>query len=176
MPDLRLINSDVLKLRRRYGMLAVCAGLTLGILLLAFVVITLPARRAPCDEPARRRAQGLHRQPPDHVPDGVPGRRDRRRHRRRAGPRHRRVPRSCRHRPVADRALPVARRRRLGLVTVLVAITLAVDFAGAFVLADGTSTPHLGDLGTRSRWCSHRVCSARRWPSGSPRWSARAGR
>ena len=41
MPDLRLINSDVLKLRRRHGMLAVCAGLTLGILLLAFVVITL---------------------------------------------------------------------------------------------------------------------------------------
>ena len=30
----------------------------------------------------------------------------------------------------------------------LVAITLAVDFAGAFVLADGTPTPHLGDLGT----------------------------
>ena len=34
------------------------------------------------------------------------------------------------------------------IVTVLVAITLAVDFAGAFVLADGTPTPHLGDLGT----------------------------
>ena len=41
MPDLRLIKSDVLKLRRRPGMLAVCAGLTLGILLLAFTVITI---------------------------------------------------------------------------------------------------------------------------------------
>ena len=31
MFDLRLINAEVLKLRRRRGMLAVCAGLTLGI-------------------------------------------------------------------------------------------------------------------------------------------------
>ena len=41
MPDLRLIKADVLKLRRRRGMLAVAAGLTLGILLLAFTVITI---------------------------------------------------------------------------------------------------------------------------------------
>ena len=53
------------------------------------------------------------------------------------------APRLARH------ALPVARRRRFGpSSTALVAITLAVDFAGAFVLADGTRTPHVGDLAT----------------------------
>ena len=62
------------------------------------------------------------------------------------------------------------------VVAALVAITLAVDFAGAFVLADGTPTPHVGDSPPRSRWCSPPACSARRWRSGSPRWSARAGR
>ena len=46
MPDFRLIRADVLKLRRRRGMLAVCAGLTLGILLLAFIGDHDPARRA----------------------------------------------------------------------------------------------------------------------------------
>ena len=52
MPDLRLIKADVLKLRRRRGMLAVSLGLTLGILALAFLVVTIqhggnPAKTGP---------------------------------------------------------------------------------------------------------------------------------
>ena len=41
MPTYRLIRADVLKLRRRPGMLAVCAGLTIGILLLVLTVLTV---------------------------------------------------------------------------------------------------------------------------------------
>jgi hypothetical protein len=38
MPDLRLISAEVLKLRRRHGMLAVAALMTLGLVLVAYAV------------------------------------------------------------------------------------------------------------------------------------------
>ena len=38
MFDLRLIRAEVLKLRRRRGMLAIAAGITLGVVALAFGV------------------------------------------------------------------------------------------------------------------------------------------
>ena len=52
MPDFRLIRADVLKLRRRRGMLLVSAGLTLGILLLGSIVVSIqhgqnPAQTGP---------------------------------------------------------------------------------------------------------------------------------
>ena len=52
MPNLRLINAEVLKLRRRPGMLTVALGLTLGLLALAFLVIGIqhggdPAKHGP---------------------------------------------------------------------------------------------------------------------------------
>jgi hypothetical protein len=52
MPDLRLIAADVLKLRRRRGMLAISLLLTLGLMAIAFVVMAIqhgsnPARYGP---------------------------------------------------------------------------------------------------------------------------------
>ena len=64
-----------------------------------------PARRAPRQEPARRRAEGLQRRLEILVAAGLRRRRHRRRHRRRAGPRDRRLPRPRRHRPLAHRAV-----------------------------------------------------------------------
>ncbi len=43
---------------------------------------------------------------------------------------------------------------------------IAVDFAGAFLLADGTPTPHVGDVVEALRWCSPPARSAPRSPSG----------
>ena len=59
MLDLRLINADVLKLRRRRGMLTVAFGLTLGLLALAYLVTGHPARRQPRQVRRRRRPRGL---------------------------------------------------------------------------------------------------------------------
>jgi hypothetical protein len=52
MPDLRLIAADVLKLRRRRGMLAISLLLTLGLMAVAFIVMAIqhggnPARYGP---------------------------------------------------------------------------------------------------------------------------------
>ena len=66
MFDLRLIRAEVLKLRRRRGMLAVVAGITLGVVALAFARDRHPARRQPGEVRARRRRrqlQGRHRRP-----------------------------------------------------------------------------------------------------------------
>jgi ABC-type transport system involved in multi-copper enzyme maturation permease subunit len=146
MPDLRLISADVLKLRRRRGMLAVCAGLTLGILLLAFTVITLqhgadPAKTGP--------AGGLH-----GFLDSLPtisvtvflvgaivgataGAQDL----------DTGVFRDLAATGRSRTALFLSRVGGAWVVTgALTLITLAVDVAGAFLLADGTSTPHLSDI------------------------------
>ncbi len=42
MFDLRLIRAEVLKLRRRRGMLAIAAGIALGVVALAFGVGAIP--------------------------------------------------------------------------------------------------------------------------------------
>ena len=56
MLDLRLIRAEVLKLRRRRGMLAIAAALTLGVIALAFAVMRHPARRQSRQvRPGRRR-------------------------------------------------------------------------------------------------------------------------
>jgi hypothetical protein len=146
MPDLRLINSDVLKLRRRRGMLAVCAGLTLGILLLAFVVITLqhgahPLKTGP--------AGGLHGFL-DTLPTisvtiflvgaivgATAGAQDLD-----SG-----VFRDLAATGRSRTALFLARVSGAWVITGAVAlVTLAVDVAGAFLLADGTPTPHVSDV------------------------------
>ena len=148
MPDLRLINSDVLKLRRRHGMLAVCAGLMLGILLLAFVVITLQHGAHPLKNPPAGGLKGftdslqimsLMAFLVGAIVGATAGAQDL-------------DTGVFRDLAATGRSRTALFLSRLGgawvIVTVLVAITLAVDFAGAFVLADGTPTPHLGDLGS----------------------------
>jgi ABC-type transport system involved in multi-copper enzyme maturation permease subunit len=146
MPDLRLIKADVLKLRRRRGMLAVAAGLTLGILLLAFTVITLqhgadPMKNAPAGG-AKGFADSLQivslmlflvgaiigaTAGAQDLDTGV----------------------------FRDLAATGRSRTALFLSRVcgawvivggLALVTIAVDVAGAFLLADGTATPHLGDI------------------------------
>ena len=146
MPDLRLIKADVLKLRRRRGMIAVAAGLTLGILALAFVVITVqhgadPAKAGP--------AGGLH-----GFTDSLPtisvmvflvgaivgataGAQDLD-----SG-----VFRDLASTGRSRTALFLSRVGGAWVVTgALVALTLAADVAGAFLLADGTPTPHAKDI------------------------------
>jgi ABC-type transport system involved in multi-copper enzyme maturation permease subunit len=146
MPDLRLIKADVLKLRRRRGMLLVCAGLTLGILLVAFVVITIqhggnPAKTGPAGGldgftdilvtmsimvflvgaivGATAGAQDLD--------SGV----------------FRDLAATGRSRT----ALFLSRVAGAWVITgALALLTLGLDAAGAFVLADGTATPHAGDI------------------------------
>ena len=146
MPDYRLIRADVLKLRRRRGMLAVCAGLTLGILLLAFTVITIqhgsnPAKTGPAGGlegftdslqilslmaflvgaivGATAGAQDLD--------TGV-----------------------FRDLAATGRSRTALFLSRVGgswvVVGALVLIALAADVAAAFLLADGTPTPHAGDI------------------------------
>lgn len=146
MPDLRLIKADVLKLRRRRGMLAVAAGLTLGILLLAFTVITLqhgahPEKTGP--------AGGLH-----GFLDALPtvsvcvflvgaivgataGAQDLD-----SG-----VFRDLAATGRSRTALFLSRVCGAWVVTfALTLITLVVAVVGAFVLADGTPTPHVIDV------------------------------
>ncbi len=148
MPDLRLIKADVLKLRRRRGMLAVCAGLTLGILLLAFTVITLQHGAHPLKNPPAGGLKGFEdglqiisimvflvgaiigaTAGAQDLDTGV-----------------------FRDLAATGRSRTALFLSRVGgawvVVGALTLITLAVDVAGAFVLADGTPTPHLGDVVT----------------------------
>ena len=146
MPDLRLIKSDVLKLRRRRGMLAVCAGLTLGILLLAFTVITIQHGGDPVKNDPAGGLAGFNDSLQivslmvflvGAIVGATAGAQD------------------------LDsgvfRDLAATGRSRTALflsrvcgawvvVGALAVLTIAVDVAGAFVLADGTPTPHVGDV------------------------------
>jgi ABC-type transport system involved in multi-copper enzyme maturation permease subunit len=146
MPDLRLIKADVLKLRRRRGMLAVAAGLTLGILLLAFVVITLqhgshPGKVGP--------AGGLHGFL-DTLPTisvtvflvgaivgATAGAQDLD-----SG-----VFRDLAATGRSRNALFLSRVGGAWVVTgAITLLTLVVDVAGAFLLADGTPAPHAKEI------------------------------
>ena len=146
MPDLRLIKADVLKLRRRRGMLAVSLGLTLGILALAFLVVTIqhggnPAKTGPAGGldgfidslqtvsimgflvgaivGATAGAQDLD--------SGV-----------------------FRDLAATGRSRTALFLSRVGgawvVVGAILAITLAADVAGAFALADGTPTPGVTEI------------------------------
>ena len=93
MLDLRLIAADVLKLRRRRGMLSICAAADAGRRwLLAFIVMAIQHARQPGRVRAGRRARGLQRQPLSSWRDGLRRGRHRRRHGRDPGPRLRRLP------------------------------------------------------------------------------------
>ena len=54
MPDLRLIRAEMLKLRRRRGMLAVCAVLTLVAVALYYAVLAVLHLTDPRPRPGRR--------------------------------------------------------------------------------------------------------------------------
>ena len=60
MPNLRLIKAEVLKLRRRPGMLIVAFGLTLGLLALAYLVTAIQHGGNPAKYDAAGGARGLH--------------------------------------------------------------------------------------------------------------------
>jgi ABC-type transport system involved in multi-copper enzyme maturation permease subunit len=146
MPDLRLIKSDVLKLRRRRGMLLVCAGLTLGILLLATTVITLQHGSHPLKNPPAGGLKGFE--------DGLQilsimvflvgaivgataGAQDL----------DTGVFRDLAATGRSRTALFLSRVGGAWVVTgALALITLVVDVAVAFLLADGTPTPHASDI------------------------------
>ena len=146
MPDLRLIKADVLKLRRRRGMLAVSLGLTLGILALAFVVITIqhggdPEKTGPAGG-LKGFVDSLQTMSVmaflvGAIVGATAGAQD------------------------LDsgvfRDLAATGRSRIALflsrvggawvvVGAIVAVTLAADVAGAFALADGIATPGAGDI------------------------------
>ena len=149
MLDLRLISADVLKLRRRRGMLAIALLLTLGVDRRGVRRHGHPARRQPRQvRPGRRRRelQGRHRASWCCWPR-------RRRHHRRDGrhPGHRvrRLPRPRRHRPLAHGA--VRRRASPGAWAVVLPI-LAVSAA-----AHGRAPHRAGRLAgrpgrRRDRW------------------------
>ena len=146
MPTYRLIRADVLKLKRRRGMLGVCAGLTIGILLLAFTVISIqhgshPAKVGP--------AGGLH-----GLLDALPtlsvcvflvgaivgataGAQDLD-----SG-----VFRDLAATGRSRTALFLSRVCGAWVVTgALILLSLAVAVAGAFLLADGTPMPRAADI------------------------------
>ena len=146
MPDLRLIKADVLKLRRRRGMLAVAAGLTLGILLLAFTVITVQHGSNPVKTGPAGGAQGFidslgtmtimvflvgaivgATAGAQDLDSGV----------------FRDLAATGRSRT----ALFLSRVGGAWIITgALALLTLAVDAAAAVLLADGTPTPAAGDI------------------------------
>ena len=146
MPDLRLIKADVLKLRRRRGMLAVAAGLTLGILLLAFTVISIqhgnhPARTGPAGGLAgftdSLQVMSIMVFLVGAIIGATAGAQDL-------------DTGVFRDLAATGRSRTALFLSRVGgawiVVGALIAVTLAVDVAGAFLLADGTPTPHVGDV------------------------------
>jgi ABC-type transport system involved in multi-copper enzyme maturation permease subunit len=146
MPDLRLIKADVLKLRRRRGMLVVCAGLTLGILLLAFTVITFQHGAHPAKNPPAGGLKGFDDSLQiisimTFLVGGIIGAT--------AGAQDldTGVFRDLAATGRSRTALFLSRVGGAWVVTGALALaTLAVDAAGAFLLADGTPTPHAGDI------------------------------
>jgi ABC-type transport system involved in multi-copper enzyme maturation permease subunit len=147
MPSLRLINAEVLKLRRRRGMLAVALGLTLGLLLVAYLVTSIqhggnPAKYAPAgglkgftDSLEFISVMGFvmaaivgSTAGSQDIDSGV-----------------------FRDLAATGRSRTALFLARVGgawvVVLSILAVTLAVDVAGAFVFADGTATPGAGDIG-----------------------------
>jgi ABC-type transport system involved in multi-copper enzyme maturation permease subunit len=146
MPDLRLIEADVLKLRRRRGMLAVCAGLTLGILLLVFVVLSIqhgndPVKNGPAGG-AKNFVEGLTTLSVmvflvGAIVGATAGAQDL----------DTGVFRDLAATGRSRTALFLSRVGGAWVITgALTLITLAVDVAGSFLLADGTPTPGVTEI------------------------------
>jgi ABC-type transport system involved in multi-copper enzyme maturation permease subunit len=146
MPNLRLINAEVLKLRRRPGMLTVAFGLTLGLLAIAYLVIGLQHGGNPGKYGPAGGLEGFEDSleivsmmgfvmaaivgstaGSQDIDSGV----------------FRDLAATGRSRS----ALFLARAGGAWVVVgAILAITLAFHVAAAFVLADGTTTPALADI------------------------------
>ncbi len=146
MPNLRLIKAEVLKLRRRPGMLTVAIGLTFGLLALAYLVTTIQHG----GNPAKYDAAG-----------GLKGFKDSLEFLSMMGFIMAAIVGSTAGSQDIDsgvfRDLAATGRSRTALflarvggawtvVLSILAISLAADVAAAFALADGTATPGAGDI------------------------------
>jgi hypothetical protein len=146
MPNLRLIKAEVLKLRRRPGMLTVAFGLTLGLLALAYLVTTIQHGGNPGKYDAAGGLEGFEGSleflsmmgfimaaivgstaGSQDIDSGV-----------------------FRDLAATGRSRFALFLARVGgawvIVGSILAISLAFNVAGAFVFADGTATPALGDI------------------------------
>ncbi|MEA2132426.1 MAG: type transport system permease protein [Solirubrobacteraceae bacterium] len=147
MPNLRLIQAEVLKLRRRRGMLAVAVGLTLGLMAVAYLVTAIqhggnPGKYGPAgglkgfeDSLAFLSVVGFvmaaiigSTAGSQDIDTGV-----------------------FRDLAATGRSRTALFLARVGgawvVVLSILAVTLALDVAGAFAFADGTATPGAGDIG-----------------------------
>ena len=146
MPNLRLIKAEVLKLRRRPGMLVVSFGLTLGLLALAYLVGAIQHGGNPAKYDA---------------PGGAAGFKDSLEFLSMMGFIMAAIVGSTAGSQDIDsgvfRDLAATGRSRTALflarvggawvvVLSILAITLAADVAAAFALADGTAQPVAGDI------------------------------
>jgi ABC-type transport system involved in multi-copper enzyme maturation permease subunit len=146
MPNLRLIQADVLKLRRRRGMLAVAFGLTLGLMALAYLVTGLQHE----SNPAKYGAAGGLKSFKDSleflsmmgfimaaIVGSTAGSQD--------------IDSGVfRDLAATGRSRSALFLARVGgawaVVGSILAVTLAFDVAAAFALADGTAQPGVGDI------------------------------
>jgi ABC-type transport system involved in multi-copper enzyme maturation permease subunit len=146
MPNLRLIQAEVLKLRRRRGMLAVAFGLTLGLLAVAYIVTAVQHGGNPDEHGPAGGLAGFNDSleflatmgfivaaivgstaGSQDIDSGV-----------------------FRDLAATGRSRSALFLARVGgawvVVGSILGITLAADVAGAFALADGTTTPGVGDI------------------------------
>jgi ABC-type transport system involved in multi-copper enzyme maturation permease subunit len=147
MPNLRLIKADVLKLRRRHGMLAVAFALTLGILALAYVVTALQHAGNPGKYGPAGGAKGFSDSlqflalmgfTVGAIVGSTAGAQDLD-----SG-----VFRDLAATGRSRSALFLARVGGAWVVVLsILAVALLADVAGGFLLADGAATPSLGAIG-----------------------------
>jgi ABC-type transport system involved in multi-copper enzyme maturation permease subunit len=147
MPNLRLIKAEVLKLRRRNGMLAVAFALTLGLLAVAYLVTAIQHGGNPAKYGPAGGAKGFE----DSIEflavmgfvtgvivGSTAGAQDLD-----SG-----VFRDLAATGRSRTALFLARVGGAWVVVLsILGITLAADVVGGFLLADGSATPSLGDIG-----------------------------
>jgi ABC-type transport system involved in multi-copper enzyme maturation permease subunit len=147
MPNLRLTYAEVLKLRRRPGMLAIAIGLTLGLMAVAYLVTGIQHS----GNPAKYGAAGGLKSFKDSleflsvmgfimaaIVGSTAGSQD--------------IDTGVfRDLAATGRSRTALFLARVGgawtVVLSILAVTLAADVAAAFALADGTATPGLGDIG-----------------------------
>ena len=167
----------MLKLRRRPGMLAVAFGLTLGLLRARLLVIAIQHGGNPAKYDAAGGAEGFSDSLEFLSMMGFIVGRDRRRRRPASQDIDSGVFRDLAATGRSRSALFLA---RVGGAWVVVGSILAISLAvrRRRRVRCSPTAPRRRASATSSRpprWCSPPVRSARRWPSGSPRCSARAG-